>query len=107
MFCQLVLIIVNHFMITEDMKIGNEFGNYCSERQRTMQYENCESNNIHNMVCKFYFPLQPEMFLSNVLGLLSSALQVIICIFVAGIFNWYITVILLVSIILQNIFVKK
>lgn len=106
-FCNLLLSLINHFLITEDMRIGNEFGNSCSEKQMTMEYEYCESNAIHNMVSKFYFPLQPEMFLSNVARLISSVLQVIICIFVGGIFNWYITVVLLVSIILQNIFVRK
>lgn len=107
LFCHFMLRFVNHFLITEDMKIGNEFGNSCSERQMTMQYEHCESSKIHNMVSKFYFPLQPEMFLANVARLISSVLQVIICIFVGGIFNWYITVVLLISIILQNIFVRK
>ena len=104
---RLVLHIVQYKIITEDMRIGNAFGNSCSYKQMTMAYKNCEKNDILNKISQFYFPIQPNSFLQTVGQCLSSILQVIICVFIGLFLDWPILLVLIGFLIIQNIIMRR
>ena len=102
-----IIAILNHLLITQDMKSSNEFGRMLSYKHMTMAYDKCESNEALNLLQKFYFPLQPESFLRTIESFVSSVLQIIIILLTGGVVNFLVIGVIIIAMLVQNAVVKQ